>query len=65
MMQEIKLQGSPQILRNDFSYEQFWVPTHDGEQIPLNIYYKKGSLKLNRRNRVLMEGYGAYGITES
>lgn len=37
------------------------VPGHDGVEIPLNIYYKKGA-ELNRRNRVLMEGYGAYGI---
>lgn len=38
------------------------VPGHDGEEIPLNLFYKKGNLKMNRRNRVLMEGYGAYGI---
>lgn len=49
-------------MRNEFECQQFWVPAHDGEEIPLNLYYKKGSLKLNRRNRVLMEGYGAYGL---
>lgn len=38
------------------------MPGHDGEQIPLNVYFKKGAVKLNRRNRVLMEGYGAYGL---
>jgi protease II len=38
------------------------VPGHDGEEIPVNLFYKKGNLKMNRRNRVLMEGYGAYGI---
>ena len=41
------------------------VPAHDGEEIPLNLYYKKEYLKLNRRNRVVMEGYGAYGISMS
>ena len=38
------------------------VPGHDGVEVPMNLYYKKGTVKLNRRNRVLMEGYGAYGI---
>lgn len=38
------------------------VPAHDGEQIPMNLFFKKGAVKMNRRNRVLMEGYGAYGI---
>jgi protease II len=31
-------------------------------EIPLNLYYKKGGVKMNRLNRVLMEAYGAYGI---
>lgn len=38
------------------------VPAHDGEQIPMNVYFKKGDVQLNRQNRTLMEGYGAYGI---
>ena len=61
-MHDIKLNGSPKIMRNDFTCEQFWVPGHDGEQIPLNIYFKKGALVMNRKNRVLLEGYGAYGL---
>jgi len=31
----------------------------------MNLYYKKGSVDLNRKNRVLMEAYGAYGINLS
>lgn len=38
------------------------VPGHDGIEVPMNIYFKKGNVKLNRRNRVIMEGYGAYGL---
>lgn len=37
------------------------VPSHDGEEVPMHVYYKKG-LVLNRKNRVVLEGYGAYGI---
>ena len=62
LLKDTKLRGSPEIIRSDFTCEKFWVPGHDGEQIPLNVYFKKGAMKLNRRNRVLMEGYGAYGL---
>ena len=32
----------------------------------MNIYYKKGmNFSLNRRNRVLLEAYGAYGLNLS
>ena len=41
------------------------VPAHDGTEIPLTIYFKKDWFKLNRRNRVVLEGYGAYGISMS
>lgn len=37
------------------------VPGHDGVEVPMNIYYKKGCADLNHRNRVLLEAYGAYG----
>jgi protease II len=28
----------------------------------MNVYFKKG-LKLDRKNRTLLEGYGAYGLS--
>ena len=64
-VQEVKLAGKPSINREDFVCEQIMVPGHDGEQIPLNLFFKKGTVKMNRRNRVLLEGYGAYGIPMS
>ena len=39
------------------------MPGHDGIEVPLNLYYKKGGVKMNRMNRVLIEAYGAYGIS--
>lgn len=62
MLKEYRLRGSPQIIRNEFYCKQFLVPSHDGETIPLNVYFKKG-MKLDRKNRVLLEGYGAYGLS--
>lgn len=38
------------------------VPSHDGQEIPMNVYYKKGVI-LNRQNKTLIESYGAYGIS--
>ena len=63
MTKEIKLQGNPKIIRNEFECKQFMVPGHDGTEIPLNLYFKKDLMKMNRRNRVVLEGYGAYGIS--
>lgn len=50
-------------MRNEFECKQFMVPAHDGESIPLNVYFKKGLIKLDRKNRCLLEGYGAYGLS--
>ena len=42
------------------------MPSHDGTEVPMNVYYKKGmNIDLNRKNRVLLEGYGAYGLNLS
>jgi prolyl oligopeptidase len=39
------------------------VPSYDGEEVPMNVYFKKG-IKLDRRNKTLIEGYGAYGLCQ-
>ena len=62
MIQELKLVGNPRINREDFACDQVLVPGHDGEQVPMNLFYKKGTVKMNRRNRVFMEAYGAYNL---
>jgi oligopeptidase B len=63
LIKDFKLKGSPQIVRNEFECKQFLVPSHDGEEVPLNVYFKKGNVKLDRKNRTLIEAYGAYGIS--
>lgn len=41
--------------------EEIEVPSYDGTLVPLSLIYNKGTV-LNGKNRVLMEGYGAYGV---
>jgi prolyl oligopeptidase len=39
------------------------VPSHDGTLVPLSIIHQKG-LKLDGSNPTLLEGYGAYGVSD-
>ncbi len=64
LLKEHRLVGSPQIMRNEFECKQFLVPSHDGEEVPMNVYFKKG-ITLNRRNKTFIEAYGAYGLNLS
>ncbi len=40
------------------------APSHDGTLIPMTVLHKKG-LKLDGNNPTLLEGYGAYGFSET
>ena len=42
---------------------QVRVRSHDGVEVPVSIVYAKGSLR-DGRARVLLEAYGAYGISQ-
>ena len=44
--------------------EEIMVTSHDGVLVPVSIIYDK-KLKKDGNNRVLMMGYGAYGISSS
>lgn len=46
----------------DIVIEEIEVIAHDGEKIPLSLFYNK-SINNTIKNRVLMEGYGAFGIS--
>ena len=48
-------------LTNDLVVQEIEVIAHDGEKIPLSLIHHKDT-KLNGKNRVLMDGYGSYGI---
>ncbi len=46
----------------DFIVEEIEIPSHDGSLVPVSLIYKKG-MKKNKLNKVLLSGYGAYGIS--
>ncbi|WPP51760.1 prolyl oligopeptidase family serine peptidase [Catalinimonas niigatensis] len=46
----------------DLVVEEVMVASYDGVLVPLTIIYKKG-LKRNGRNPVILEAYGAYGLS--
>jgi len=45
---------------SDIIVEEIEITAHDGEKIPLSLFYSKDITKKGK-NRVLMDGYGAYG----
>jgi prolyl oligopeptidase len=45
-----------------YTSEEILVPARDGVRVPVSIVYKKG-LNRNGKNPLLLEAYGAYGIT--
>ncbi len=44
----------------DLISKQIMVSSHDGEEVPLSLVYKKG-IKMNSKNEVFIYVYGAYG----
>lgn len=55
-----KLTNYPEL--DDAIVEEVEVISHDGVKVPLSIFYKKG-IKLDGTNRVMIDGYGAYGYS--
>ncbi len=58
-----KIQEIPSGFNSDhYICKRFLCTGHDGEQIPITVFYKK-DLVLNGNNPLLLYGYGSYGIT--
>ncbi|GLR67043.1 prolyl oligopeptidase [Acidocella aquatica] len=52
----------PPIDLSPYTSEEIFAPARDGTKIPLSLVYRKG-LQRNGRAPLLLEAYGAYGIT--
>ena len=46
-------------------YEEIEIPAPDGAAVPLSIIYDKTKFKKDGSNALLIDGYGAYGISKS
>lgn len=46
----------------DMAVTEIKVPSHDGAQVPLTLVHRKG-IALDASHRVMMLGYGAYGLS--
>ena len=51
----------PSIHTKKFHCRRVDVPAHDGNTIPMTLFHNK-SLQNDRKNRVVLKGYGAYGV---
>jgi prolyl oligopeptidase len=49
---------------NNFTVEEIEIPSHDGTLIPVSIIYNK-KLKHDKKNYIMMDGYGSYGISKT
>ncbi|MDE2238919.1 MAG: prolyl oligopeptidase family serine peptidase [Rhodospirillales bacterium] len=59
---ETSLAPQPDIDVTPYTSEEILAPARDGARVPLSVIYRKG-LKRNGTTTLLMEAYGAYGIT--
>lgn len=49
---------------NNFNVEEIEIPSHDGVLVPVSIIYNK-KMVYDRKNYIMMDGYGSYGISKS
>lgn len=60
VLEEFRMDGAP-FNKNSIKSERVYALSKDGEEIPLTLIYEK-TLQKDRKNKVLLHGYGAYGI---
>jgi oligopeptidase B len=60
VIREVKLQGLP-LYPERFVSRRVQVPSHDGVYVPMTLFHRS-DLEADRTNRVLLKGYGAYGV---
>ena len=49
--------------KNDYQTERVWATVRDGVRVPISLVYRKGLVKRDGSNPMLLYGYGSYGAT--
>lgn len=60
ILEKFRMEGAV-FNKNNIKSERVYALSKDGEEIPLTLIYEK-TLEKNRKNKVLLHGYGSYGI---
>lgn len=47
---------------SNYKSEKEWAAAKDGARVPISIVYRKGLVKLNGSDPLLLDAYGSYGI---
>lgn len=61
VLEQFKMEG-PYFNKKNIISERINAFSKDGEEIPITLIYKK-NLKKNRKNKLLLHGYGSYGLS--
>ncbi|EGR32260.1 oligopeptidase b, putative [Ichthyophthirius multifiliis] len=61
LLSDFDMKG-PKFNKDKFLIEQIFAPSQDGQKIPITIIREKNFYK-NRKNKLLLHGYGHYGIS--
>lgn len=60
LLKQVKPEGGYEA--DDYQSERIFAPAADGTRVPVSLVYKK-SLRKNKAQPLLLEGYGSYGIS--
>ncbi len=60
LLEDFKMHG-PAFNANAYTVTRAHAPTADGQLVPITLVHAK-NVTLNRRNKVLLHGYGHYGL---
>ncbi|MEW5300193.1 MAG: hypothetical protein WDW36_003139 [Sanguina aurantia] len=50
-------------LSSNYTTERQWATSQDGTKVPISIVYRKGAVKLDGSDPMLLNGYGSYEIS--
>lgn len=60
---ELKNDAVENYKKDDYQVERIWAKSYDGTLIPISLIYNKTKFRKDGTKPLLIEGYGAYGIS--